>query len=275
MQVNHDIITPDFIRSLSYPDFVGFINQWNVLPGAHNTLTKWIKFGDISKESRILQFACTTGFQSREISSRTGCSGEAFDLSKYAIKAAEYNLKHYAPKANINYHCMDGHLYEPSEKFSHVVIGAGLKFFKDQDKVLKKCLSCLDDGGLFLASPFYIKTELPGELVKLAEQTFGITPTTERYKSIMAVYEGLDILYEDRNDLIPETNEELRHYCKSTIDRACNIHNINSNELYDAMYERLFTVKNTSNLLRPYQSYNVLVLRYNQQTYPARYVELF
>ena len=25
-------ITPEFIKRLSYTDFVGFVNQWNVLP---------------------------------------------------------------------------------------------------------------------------------------------------------------------------------------------------------------------------------------------------
>ena len=34
-------ITKEEIENMSYTEFVGFINQWNVLPGAHDTLTKW------------------------------------------------------------------------------------------------------------------------------------------------------------------------------------------------------------------------------------------
>ena len=71
-------ITKDFIENLCYPDFVGFINQWNVLPGAHVTLSEWIVHSGINRDSRLLQFACTTGFQSREIAQRTGCVAKAF-----------------------------------------------------------------------------------------------------------------------------------------------------------------------------------------------------
>ena len=78
-------LTPEFINGLAYPDFVGFVNQWNVLPGSHVTLSKWIQFADIHSGSRLMQFACTTGFQSREIAMRTGCKAKAFDLSPYAI----------------------------------------------------------------------------------------------------------------------------------------------------------------------------------------------
>ena len=42
----------DYLKGLSYPDFVGFINQWNVLPGAYTTLSKWIAFSRIA-ENRI------------------------------------------------------------------------------------------------------------------------------------------------------------------------------------------------------------------------------
>lgn len=268
-------ISKDFILGLSYPDFVGFINQWNVLPGSHVTLSKWINFSNITPQSSILQFACTTGFQSREIAMRTGCKAKAFDLSPYAIEAAKYNLKNYAPDAKVEYFCADGHEYNAEDKFSHVVIGAGLKFFKNPEITFRKCISFLEDGGNFLASPFYIVEDIPQELIKKAQSVFGITPTTEGYKDVMEPYQTLEIMYEDRNKIIQETESELKKYCESTIDRACAMHDIQSNELYQTMYDRLYSVKEMSNQLRPYQEYSVLVLRYRKNVYPHRYVELF
>lgn len=268
-------ITAEFINGLAYPDFVGFINQWNVLPGSHVTLSKWINFANITAESRLMQFACTTGFQSREIAMRTGCKAKAFDLSPYAIWAAKYNVGRYAPDAKVEYFCADGHTYDSDEKFTHVAIGAGLQFFKDPQHTLKRCISFLEDGGYFLASPFYLSKELPDELVKKAQTVFGITPTTKGYKDIMSMYQDLEILYEDRNDLTPETEKELKNYCEATIKRTCDIHGILDNEIYETMYDRLYRVKEMSNLLRPYQRYSTLVLRYRECVYPNRYVELF
>ncbi|MEI7463409.1 MAG: hypothetical protein WCK03_03370 [Candidatus Taylorbacteria bacterium] len=47
-------ITPEYIKGLSYTDFVGLINQWNVLPGSHVTLSKWAYFSGLNKNSRLL-----------------------------------------------------------------------------------------------------------------------------------------------------------------------------------------------------------------------------
>ena len=84
-------ITVEKIMKMNYPDFVGYINQWNVLPGAYNTLSKWAMFSRMTEKSKLLQIACTTGFQSRELSILTGCQALGIDLSNNAIEMARYN----------------------------------------------------------------------------------------------------------------------------------------------------------------------------------------
>src|SRR3989338_4324276 len=100
---NKQEITPEFIKQLSYTDFVGFANQWNVLPGSYSTLSKWAVHSRMDKSSRLLEVACTTGFSSRELSVLTGCNGEGFDLSKNSITMANYNKAQYAPNINFLY----------------------------------------------------------------------------------------------------------------------------------------------------------------------------
>jgi len=69
---NKQNITPEFIKQLSYTDFVGFVNQWNVLPGSYSTLSKWANYSRMDKNSRLLEVACTTGFSSRELATLAG-----------------------------------------------------------------------------------------------------------------------------------------------------------------------------------------------------------
>ena len=263
------------INDMSYPDFVGYINQWNVLPGAYVTLSKWATFSRMNEKSRILQFACTTGFQSRELAILTGCSGKAFDLSEQAVEMAVYNRDHYAPNAKIDYFVADGTKLSLDEKFSHVVIGAGYQFFKNPHKAISKTVEFIEDGGYLLASPFYIKESIPNDLIEEFKSVFGIKPTTAGYKDIMSMFHNLEIIYEDRNDLYPETEEELQYYCKCTTDRACEIRNLNDAAVRQAIYDRLYQIKKMSNKLRPYQCYCTLVLRYRKSVYPNRFVELF
>jgi SAM-dependent methyltransferase len=268
-------ITEEFIRQLSYTDFVGFVNQWNVLPGSYSTLSKWAIYSRMNKNSRLLEVACTTGFSSRELAILTGCSGEGFDLSENSIEMAHYNKKRYAPKINFSYEVADGYKYKPRGKFTHIAVGASLKFFPNLEKMVSKCISMLEDGGYILAAPFYVVRTIPNNIIRRAQKVFGITPTNISYKEIMQLYNKFEIIYEDRNELIQEIEGELEYYCKSTIDRACEIRDIKDKEVYQAMFEKLLEVKKMSNDLRPYQRYSVIVLRFRKSVYPNRFVELF
>lgn len=268
-------ITPEQIKRMSYTDFVGLINQWNVLPGSYVTLSKWSQFSGLNKKSKLLEVACTTGFSSRELALLSGCSGAGFDLSENSVRMANYNKKKYTPNIDFSYVVADGYGYKAKNKFTHIVVGASLGFFPDPSRMLERCLSMMNDGGYILASPFYVTKPLPEALVKRAQNVFDITPTSVPYKEIMRLYNKLEIIFEEKNELIQETEDELHYYCKSTIDRACDMLKIKDEKVYDAMYERLYEVKKMSNDLRPYQMYSVLVLRYRKAIYPNRFVELF
>ncbi len=270
-----DKIDVNFINSISYTDFVGLINQWNVLPGSYTTLSKWRVFSQLKSSSRLLEIACTTGFSSRELAIQSGCSGLGVDISEKSVDMANYNKKHYAATCDLSYQVADGYTFSSDKKFTHIVVGAALGFFSSPKKMLDHCVSLLEDGGYILASPFYVVDTIPSELIERAQSVFGITPTQVSYKEIMKHYRDLEVIYEDRSELIQETEEELEHYCTSTIKRAEKMLGVTDSSVLDAMYARLFKIKKMSNDLRPYQRYCTLVLRYRSDIYPNRYVELF
>lgn len=268
-------ITPENIREMSYTDFVGFVNQWNVLPGAHTTLSEWAVHSRMDSRSRVLEVACTTGYSSRELARITGCSGVGIDISAPSVAMAKYNQGEYAPETALRYECIDGYTFTDPQPFTHIVVGAALKFFPHPQQMMDRCASFFENEGYILASPFYIPTPIPEALVERAKSVFDFTPTQEDYKTVMRLYQSYEIAYEHRQELIPETEEELAYYCRCTIDRAAEMRNITNQSVVEAMYERLYTVKEMSNLLRPYQRYAVLVLRYRKSVYPRRFVELF
>lgn len=267
-------ITLNSINQMSYTDFVGMVNQTNVMPGAYDTISRWIQFGKITSNSKVLEMACTTGFSLREISLETNCSGLGVDISQKSVDTANENRLELAPNNEINYKCISGYDVEGTD-YSHIVLGAAARFFPDPQKLILKCTELLCDNSYILASEFYAKSKVPEDLIKNAQNTFGITPTSIDYKEVMSIYKGLDIVYEDKKTLTLETDDEISHYCQSTINRACNKLGITDLELQNAMIERLKKIKQVSNELRKYQEYNVLVLRYRKNTFPNRYVELF
>ena len=264
------------ISEMSYTDFVGFINQWNVLPGAYNTLNKWGVFSRIDNKSRVLELACTSGFSLRELANMFNCSGVGIDISKESVQSAIFNKDMYNPNLNIEYSVDNGDSYENKEKFTHVVVGAALKFFPNPEHTIKRIVNnYLEDGGCLLVSPFYAVSDVPDSLFKECQRVFGIDITNTSYKDNMKLYKDFEIIYEDKNPLVKETEEELAHYCESTINRACEMRNISDQTTKQIMYERLMEIKKMSNALRDYQNYSTLVLRYRKNIFPNRYTELF
>jgi len=268
-------LTKEYINKLPYNDFVGLINQWNCLPGAYVSLSQWICYSNLNSKSNILEVGCTTGFASREIAKTTKCSGVGIDISEVSVNSAIYNKKIYAPDVNIDYIVSDGYKHKTEQKFSHVIVGGCLQFFEDPNRMMIKLISMLNDGGYVLASPFFVTKPIPKTLISKAEKVFDFTPTTTNYKNTMKLYDKLEIIYEDKRNLKKETKDELNFYCTCTVNRVSEELNIKDKAILKAIYNRLYLIKKTSNDLRPYQNYSVLVLRYEKSVYPNRFVELF
>lgn len=127
------------VKKMSYTQFVAFIDQWNVPPGALNTINQWSVFGHVTEKSRVLEVACTTGLSSREISRITGCSAVGIDICADSIESAKMNAEIYGKGLDLKYLCQDACEYECDEKFTHLIIGASLGFFQNSQAMLEKC----------------------------------------------------------------------------------------------------------------------------------------
>ncbi len=269
-------INEEYIKNLSYTDFLGLVNQWNVPPGAYETVNKWVKFSNMNQNSQVLEIACSTGFSLRECAGLTKCSGIGIDISAKSVEIANKNKMKYSPNLNITYLNEDGYKFATKEKFSHIVVGAALRFFDNPKKMIERCASDLwREQGYLLSCEFYTPNPVPENLIQEAYKVFNIRITSAPYKKVMSVYEGLELLYEDRKVPELETDKELDYYCRSTINRAVEDLGLKESNIYETLYKRLYEIKMMSNKLREYQKYNILVHRFRSELYPNRYVELF
>jgi 2-polyprenyl-3-methyl-5-hydroxy-6-metoxy-1,4-benzoquinol methylase len=267
--------TEKSIREMSYTSFIAFINQTNVPPGAYSTLTKWRINSGMNSDSRVFEAACSTGFSLLNLVKNSNSCGVGVDISEPSIAAAKKMAVNMQLDNRTTFDCCDATTYQAQEKFSHIVVGAALGFFSNPAHMMKNILTMVDEYAYVLAAPFYAFKEVPTAVIEESRRILGITPTIQDYKKIMQLYHGFDVEYEDRLDSIAETEDEIKHYCESTINRACQNLNITDNFSYMLLYERLQEIKHICNKLREYQKYSVLVLKYNRGHYPNRYVEIF
>lgn len=266
------------VDGMSYSDFIGFINQWNTPPGSYSTISKLAIFSQLNNKSNLLEVGCSTGFSSREFCTLTGCKGLGIDISKNSIVTAIYNKDKYASKIKIDYRVVDGHEFQVKNKFSHIMVGGNLKFFDNPDIMMAKCLDMLKDGGIILATPYYEIKKMPKRIASKVETELGIPMTAFNnfsYKYVMKMFNKFEIVFEERNSLTQETDEEIKYYVQSVISRACKINSINDLQIQKAMERRLFKIRKLINITRKYQEYVILVLRYRKSVYPNRYTALF
>jgi SAM-dependent methyltransferase len=263
------------IEKMSYTDFVGLINQWNVPPGSYDTLNRWCLYSNLSSKSELLEIACTTGFSSRELSIISGCSSLGIDISESSIKSAKNSANKIAESGLLAYEVADAVSYKSDKIFTHIVIGASLGFFNEPQELLNNIKLIMKDNGYLLASPFYVTKEIPQSLIEKAKNIFDITITTQGYKDIMSMYKDFEIHYSEKKTIDKETDDELHHYCSSVINSFKENNPRLSEDIYKACYDRLMDIKIMSNELRPFQNYVVLVLRHVKDRDTKRFIELF
>ena len=264
------------LKKMPYTEFISFAHQWNIPPGSFVTLNEWAIFSRINKDSRILEIASTTGFSSREIARITGCSAVGIDMCSSSVERAQFNHQLYAKKLDLEYSCMDAGDVNSGKNFTHIILGAALGFFENPEKMINNLKELLEDDGMILVSPYYLKGDkLPKDLIEKTKKVIEINPTNFDYYEAIKPYENFEVLYENRKEIIPETEEQMEKYSRDTINTACKFHNITDEEIIEYMYQRMYEIKNICNELHKYFGYSVIVLRYRKNIYPNRYVELF
>lgn len=263
------------LKSMTYTQFVAYIDQWNVPPGALDTINQWSVFGHVTDRSNILEIACTTGLSSREIARITCCSSVGIDLCADSIEAAKMNAQIYGEGLNLHYECADACKFQSEKKFTHLIIGASLGFFSEPNAMINRLPDFFDHEGYILASPYYRCGDMPEQLKQDCHRIIGIIPTTTNYDEVRNVYANFEVAYEKRCNIVLETEEQMKKYTYDSITRACKLRNISSPELFEYMYKRLYDIKWVSNEMHKYQAYSVLVLRYYDKVYPNRFLELF
>lgn len=263
------------INNMSYTQFIGFINQWNVPPGSLNTINQWAVFGHVTDKSRVLEIACTTGLSSREIARITNCSAVGIDICSSSIEAAKENVAIYGKGLNLEYICQDACIYESKKRYTHIIIGACLGFFSNPQTMLGKIPSLLEREGYILASPYYSAGEMPNTIIEDCRRVIGITPTTIEYDAMRDIYSDYEVMYENRCSIKLETASQIKKYVSDSIENACKLRNIKDARVKKILYDRLYEIKHVSNELHRYQAYSVMVLRYLKDIYPKRLIELF
>lgn len=259
---NFTLSYSSYVHSLTYPDFVAFLDQENTPPGGVHTISAWIKWAGISLSSNVYDFACSTGFSSRVIALKTGCVGFGIDLSERAVMVARRKACENGLGERLSFEVGDlVEINKPDGFFSHVLAGCNFAFVQQRELALKETHRLLRENGLLCVAGFFYHDQPPSLLIDAVESVIGFRPevfwTDGYWKSF---FSQAFILERSAIHDLPVIEEKvLQRQVRESIDQSSQIQE--TPNMAAVSYERLLIIRRVLNEHRRYQRYSVQIWR--------------
>lgn len=166
-------ITKEYIKSLSYTDFISFIKEVNRCPGGKKSIREIAQNTFVGENSRILDVGSNTGFTSLEFAHITKSKVFGIDISKNCVDEASNILNKDTQDIKNRVVFKVGSAYNipfEDEYFDLVMCGGATSFMGNKTKAVNEYYRVLKPWG-FLATVqlFYIAKPPKKVLVEVSE----------------------------------------------------------------------------------------------------------
>ncbi|MFF3254372.1 class I SAM-dependent methyltransferase [Actinacidiphila glaucinigra] len=162
----------------AYPDFVAFLGQQNTPPGAFRTVDEWVRMASVTRGSRLLDLACSTGWSGRTAHELTGADVHGIDISADAVEQARAYAK---GSPVLTYQVADAaELPLPDDTYTHVLGGCNFGFIERRERALDEVHRVLRPGGMLCSAAFYYHTRPPEDLLDRVAEVIGFRPDGSR-----------------------------------------------------------------------------------------------
>lgn len=169
-------ITKEYIKTLSYTDFISFIKETNRCPGGKSSIREIAQNTFMNQESRILDVGSNTGFNSLEFAHITKASVYGIDVSENCVKEATSLLA--IDKENIKKRVTFnvGSAYEiPFEDgyFDLVMCGGATSFMENKNKAVSEYFRVLKPWGFLATTQLFYSQKPPKRLLSTVSNIIG------------------------------------------------------------------------------------------------------
>lgn len=252
-------ITPEDIKTMPYVQLMAFLEEVNRPPGGKDSIRQIVQNCFITKESKVLDVGCNTGYCAFEMAHLIKCRVIGIDISKDMIKTAN-KMKGEDPLGSlIKFRAADAmNLPFPDECFDVVVCGGSTAFIEDKKKAVSEYKRVTKPWGFVADINFFYKSKprptLIGKLNSLMDitiQPWDITYWLNLYKQC-----GLEEYFIYTDDVKEVSDKEVRNYCALRAKQKRL-----AKESEKALKSRLIEIMSLFNENHRYLAYGVFILR--------------
>lgn len=252
-------ITAEQIKKMSYVELMAFLEEVNRPPGGKDSLRQVVQNCFITKDSRVLDIGCNTGYCSFEIAHLAKCRVIGIDISPDMIKVAREFQKSDSLGCLIEFKVGDAKkLPFKNETFDVVVSGGSTAFIDNKENALREYKRVLKAWGFIADINFFYKIRPPAELINKLNNLMDINIKPWDMNYWLNLYDrcGLEKYFVYTNDVKQVSREEIKNYC-STMSEQRNLFK----EVREELIKRLISTMSLFNENHKYLAYGIFILR--------------
>lgn len=215
--VTMSILTVNEVTKMGYVELLARINEINRPPGGKDSIRRIVRNTFLTKESKVLDVGCNTGYSTFEIAHLIRCHVTGVDISSEMIKTALRFKGEDLLKENIDFQVADGmNLPFESEAFDLTMSGGSTAFIDDKRKALKEYARVTKRWGFIADINFFYKSAPPVKLIERLNKLMGIEiqPWQKQYWQDVYKATGLEIYYTHYADVYVPSKVEIQKYCE-------------------------------------------------------------
>jgi ubiquinone/menaquinone biosynthesis C-methylase UbiE len=252
-------ITKEKIKKMGYVDLMAFLGEVNRPPGGKNSIRLVVQNCLITKNSKVLDIGCNTGYVSFEIAHLAKCKVVGIDINKNMIKVAEKIRKEDPLGHLITFKVADAmNLPFPDETFDVVISGGSTAFIEDKLKALKEYKRVLKEWGFIADINFFYRIKPPTSLLRRLNSILEIEIQPWDMNYWLSLYEQCDLekyfIYTDH--IKPVSRAQIENYC-SIMASDKNL----SKDIEFELRKKLLKIMNIFNENHKYLAYGIFILR--------------
>jgi len=252
-------ITPQKISKMSYVELMAFLEEVNRPPGGKDSIRVAVQNCFITKDSKVLDIGCNTGYCSFEIAHLFRCSVTGIDTSPAMIRTAKKFQKE-DPLGNlIKFRVADAmHLPFTKEMFDVVISGGSTAFIKNKELAIREYMRVSKPWGFITDINFYYRTKPPENLIHRLNALMDVSIEPWDINFWLSLYEncGLEEYFIQTKDIKSVSRKQIANYCmEMTKDKNL------SKEARNTLEKRLINIMKLFNKNHKYLGYAVFVLR--------------
>lgn len=161
-------ITKDYVKSLSYTDFISFIKETNRCPGGKDSIRRIVQNSFLDKDSKILDVGSNTGFNSLEFAHITKSNVYGIDISESCVEESINTLDKDTEEVKKRVSFKVGSAYDiPFEEnfFDLVMCGGATSFMDNKNKAVSEYFRVLKPWGFLAVTQLFYSQKPPNQVL--------------------------------------------------------------------------------------------------------------